>query len=516
MEDEHVVTTMESTSGEGPVPVLRIEGLSKTFPGQQVLFDVDLDVDAGEVHAIVGHNGSGKSTLVKILAGYHRPDDGSQACVAGTEFLLGDPGASHAVGIRFVHQDLGLVPTISVVDNLALGSGFETGRLGKIRWKNEIRRARASLGSLGFDIDVEAPVSTLSIAQRTGVAIARALGHQEDARLLVLDEPTAALPLGETSRLFDIIRGLRDRGIGILLITHHIDEVLDIADRASIFRNGRRVATVARSDLDPDRLVAWIVGRQLEPQEHLAALGHLSHKESLLDVQRMTGGDVVDFTLSVASGEIVGIAGLSGSGRESIAGLLSGRIPRSGSVAIAGETFPGGDPRAAKRAGVALVPGDRASFGVVASMNLRENLTLGDLGRHTRCGRTSKASERCETEEWIKRLGVVTKDGDAPITTLSGGNQQKVLFGRALRLSPRIFVLDDPTAGVDVGAKSEVHAIIEQAAREGAAVVLATTDTDELVRLCDRVVVMRDGRVTRVIQHSEGLDAATIDHAQLV
>ena len=485
--------------------VLHLAGVNKSFSGNQVLFDLDLDVSRGEVHALVGHNGSGKSTLVKILAGYHRPEEVAQASSLGQTFKLGVPGASHIAGIRFVHQDLGLVSTISVVDNLALGSGFETKRSGRINWKNEIRSARSALASLGFEIDVEAQVSTLTLAERTGVAIARTLRQQENVNLLVFDEPTAALPLGEVSRLFGLIRRLRDRNIGILLITHNLEEVLDISDRVSILRNGRRIATVSCEQIDRGQLVKWIVGKEILSKEHAPTVANILHKQSLLEVKEMSGGNVVDFTLSVNSGEIVGITGLSGSGRESVASLLAGRIERKGTVEINGTKVRGGNPRAAKKGKLALVPGDRLRYGLVASMNLRENLTLGDLKPHTRFGRTSSTSERRESSAWINRLGVVTSGTDAIMTTLSGGNQQKVLFARALRLSPKLLVLDDPTAGIDIGAKTEVHTIIKNTALAGAAIILASTDTDELVYLCDRIVIMRDGRVARVISRWEGL-----------
>ncbi len=311
----------------GDQPVLEIYELSKTFPGQLALDSVDLTVRRGEIHALLGQNGSGKSTVIKILAGYHPPDPGADIAVDGQPLRLGVPGAGHELGLRFVHQDLGLVPALNVIDNLALGRAYRTNGFGRISWRAEAEAARIALADLGLHVDPYAPLGSLSVAERSIVAIARAVHDESGAtKVLVLDEPTAALPADEVERLFAVLRRLRERGVGIVLVTHHLDEVLAVADRVTVLRDGRRVATVDRDELDHDRLVELIVGRvvSLAPARSEAA----AQRQPRLTVQHVAGDNVVDFAAEVGHGEVVGVAGLDGSGRESIIPLLTGQRPR--------------------------------------------------------------------------------------------------------------------------------------------------------------------------------------------
>jgi ribose transport system ATP-binding protein len=499
----------------GDQPVLQIYGLSKTFPGQRALDSVDLSVRRGEIHALLGQNGSGKSTVIKILAGYHAPDPGADIAVDGQPLRLGVPGAGHELGLRFVHQDLGLVPTLNVMDNLALGRAYRTNLFGRISWRAEADAARVAVADLGLRLDPYRSLDSLSVAERSIVAIARAVhddtGH---TKVLVLDEPTAALPADEVERLFAVLRRLRERGVGIVLVTHHLDEVLAVADRVTVLRDGRRVATVDRDELDHDRLVELIVGRvvSLAPARSEVA----AQRQPRLTVQHVAGDNVVDFTAEVGHGEVVGVAGLDGSGRESIIPLLTGQRPRyAGRVAVGSSPVPSRDPDRALRAGIAFVPSERARLGLFATMTVRENLTIARLGTLRRHGRVDRGAERSETSRWIERLGVVTAGTEAPIATLSGGNQQKVMIGRSLRLQPQVLLLDEPTQGVDVGARHEVHAIIEAAVAGGMAVLVASTDSDELVRLCHRVLIVRDGRIVRTLHRDHDLTIDELDHAQM-
>ncbi len=494
--------------------LLKIDRLSKTFPGQAALIEVDLEIDAGEVHALVGQNGSGKSTLIKVLAGYHQPDPGATASIADHPLTLGDAHAAAAAGIRFVHQDLGLVGSISTIENLALTAGYRTGRGGRILWKEEVGRAREAMATLGLDdLDVKAPVDSLSAAQKTGVAIARALmGWDGSTRLLVLDEPTATLPGQDVARLFEVIRRLKSTGVSILYVSHHLDEVFALADRVTILRDARRVATVPVGDLDHSGLIELIVGHQIE--ESTASVMSRS-TDPLLDVVGLAGGNVESLDLHVQPGEIVGLAGITGSGREHALALISGQIPRTdGEVKVGERSVASSAPAEALKSGIAFVTSDRAIRGTVGPMSVRENLTLCDLSPYVIGHRLRHTPEKADTRTWIGRLSIKTSSSEAGIGSLSGGNQQKVMFSKALRLAPRVLLLDEPTQGIDVGAKDQIHSLVDEAAANGVAVVVASTDTDELVRLCHRVVVLVEGRVAAELTGSQ-ITAKSIEQIQL-
>ncbi len=507
---------MVGGAGAGGKPVLEITGLSKTFSGQRALAGVDLTVEAGEIHSLLGQNGSGKSTLIKVLAGYHAPDTGCSIRIDGELLRTGVPGAGHDLGLRFVHQDLGLVATLGVLDNLALTRGYRTTRFGRIRWREEKARGRAALADLGLDVDPFRPVASLSQAQRAGVAIARAVHDDEGStKVLVLDEPTAALPADEVEHLFSVLRRLRDAGVAVILVSHHLEEVLAIADRISVLRDGRLVATVPRVDIDHGELVRLIVGRDVPSPTARPPVAAAARADRLV-VHGVSGGGVREISVQVAEGEVVGFAGLDGSGRESVVPLLTGQERRRhGTVLVGTRAVAPGSPADALRAGMAFVPGERDRFGAFATMGVRENLTIARLRDHRRFGRIRVGAEKLEVRDWIDRLQVSTPGVEAPMATLSGGNQQKVVIGRSLRLAPAVLLLEEPTQGVDVGARNEVHSIIEEAVRGGTAVLVASTDTEELVRLCDRVHVMQGGLIVRTLHRDHDLTVDEVDHAQM-
>jgi ribose transport system ATP-binding protein len=482
---------------------LRIQALTKRFDATLALDRVDLDVRAGEVHALVGHNGSGKSTLIKVLAGFHRPDPGSAVTLRGMPMAFGSPTASLAAGLRFVHQDLGLVDTLGTVENLALGVGFETGLGGRIRWAEERRSARRRMHALGYDFDVGRPVGELAAAERTGIAIARALQHGEQARVLVVDEPTAMLPRHEVQVLFDAIARVRRRGVGVIYVSHRLDEVFSIADRVTVLRDGRRVGTFRVRELDEHRLVELMMGGAVASSR--AASGSGAREAGLLAVRGLAGNVLSDVSFAAGGGEVVGVAGLTGSGREELLPLLFGAlVRRAGEVRVAGTTLPSARPSEAIAAGMALVPGDRHRSGSVTSLSVRENLALTDLRRHTtRFGAVRRRAERAETRRWITSLDIRPADPDAPFMSLSGGNQQKVVLAKWLRVGPHVLLLDEPTQGVDVQAKAIIHHLAREAASRGAAVVIASSDDAELCDVCDRVLVIRDGRVAGELREDE-------------
>jgi ribose transport system ATP-binding protein len=499
-------------------PLLTIEHLTKVFPGQVALDDVSLTINAGRTHALVGQNGSGKSTLIKILAGYHQPTGEPTATYFGSEgegapLQLGDGKAAESHGIRFVHQDLGLVDTLTTVENLALGTGFTT-KFGRIDWKGETKRARQALADLGFDdFDVTMPIGTLAPSQKTAVALARALrGWQQDAHLLVLDEPTASLPGADVQRLFEAIRRLKSRGVAILYVSHHLDEVFEIADEVTVLRDGKRITTLDVAELNHDKLIELMIG-------HKVMVGSSSARRIddviRLEVIGMAGGNVECLDLQLHSGEVVGIAGITGSGRESVVPLIAGHVPTtSGTIEINGVATDNYAPRGTVQAGGCYLAADRTAHGVFKYFSVIANTTISDVKRNTKFGRLLHKQERVEATTWIDRLRVKTAGAEAQIGTLSGGNQQKVLFARGLRLRPTVIMLDEPTRGIDIGAKEEIHSLIDQAASDGAAVLVVSTDTDEIVRTANRVLIMRGGRIAAELT---GADITTekIERAQI-
>lgn len=477
---------------------LRIRNLSKTYPAQVALRGVDLDLAPGKVHALLGQNGSGKSTLIKTLAGYHRPDDGAQAWLNGSPFELGSASAAHAAGLRFIHQDLGLVPDLDVIDNLALGGSYE----GYLWLSNraEAAAARTLLEDLGVDLDVNRPLRSLPPAQRTVVAIARALRGGVSANgVLVLDEPTANLPEKEVEILFDVVRTVCAQGTAVLYVTHRLGEVFQIADDVSVLRDGQKVITAPVKQLTHDELVTHIAGR---PLTQLYPSPPAPRKEIMMHVDGVSGDVVRDVSFPVHAGEVLGIAGITGSGREGINRLLFGATPMTaGTVSVSGRPLVRTTPQRSIAAGIAYIPADRRSQSALPEMSVRENVTLVRLGKPL--GWLGYGNERKDVATWLQRLEVTPPDPDRAFKNLSGGNQQKTVLARWLRRGSKVFLLDEPTQGVDVGGKQAIYEALGDAARAGAAIVMASSDAEELAEVCDRVLVMREGRVAAVLAGDE-------------
>lgn len=474
-------------------PVLDARGLSKTFAGQKALDDVDLRLEVGEIRALVGENGSGKSTLVKILAGYHTPDAGGAVTVAGTHLTLGDGVASTELGLCFVHQDLGLVPTLDAVDNLGLGIGYGTRRGRPISWSARRREARTLLDDLGYDIDVTAPVGSLQASERTALAVARAIFNRGDQlRVLVLDEPTANLPGPEVERLFALMRRVRDRGAAVLFLSHHLTEVFEIADSVTVLRDGKHVGTRPVAGLEEDGLVEMMVGQRIDRMRtDVPAPGG----EPIVVVEGLSGSTVANVSFEVRPGEILGIAGITGSGREVIAPMLFGGLPRSGSVSVRNKDLPPRRADLAIRAGVALIPADRVANGLLTGHTVRENLVMARRGDFMRRGFLRKRLETMQTRTWIDRVDVRPPQTEALIGQLSGGNAQKVVVARWLRLAPDVLIVDEPTQGVDIAAAMRIRALLMEVAQNGAAVIVCSTDSEELAQMSTRVLVLDRGRI---------------------
>lgn len=483
------------------VAALVVRGVSKTFGARTVLSSADLTVQDGEIRALLGQNGSGKSTLIKILSGYHEPDPGGEVLVAGEPLAFGSPAASYLLGFRFVHQDLGLIASMSVVDNLALGSSFITRGGRRIDKPAARRRATAALERAGFNIDPEAMISDLTQAQRTGVAIARALNQPkgEIPRVLVLDEPTASLPAEEAAALLASLRGTAASGVAIIYVTHHLDEVFALADTVTVLRDGILVDSVAMQDVNRAQLIHMLIGSELEKDYRQDVPNvELTKAEVSLQVDGLSAGPLRDVSFAAYKDEILGIYGLTGSGRETILGAIFGSVPRlEGTVKVKGREIASGNPDKAVGAGLGYLPADRKARGGMALLSARENLTLLTLPSFQKWFRVNRSAERKLVQDWFERLDIRPR-GEYEMSwgSFSGGNQQKIVLAKWLQIEPDVLLLDEPTQGIDVGAKVAIHSQIRDAAELGTCVVISSTDEEELAAVCTRVLIIQQGRIT--------------------
>ncbi|MGI5129908.1 sugar ABC transporter ATP-binding protein [Pseudonocardia sp. CA-107938] len=486
--------------------VLDVRGLTKTFPGTTALDAVDLEVRAGEIHALVGQNGSGKSTLIKVLAGYHTPDPGSEIRLAG-ESLSHSTGAGRD-RLRFVHQDLGLVLELSAVDNLALRSEFLTSA-GRIRWRAQVARTHELLADFAVDLDVHAPLAAATPVQRTVVAIAAALaGWEGGTGVLVLDEPTAVLPPGEAEHLIEIVRAVRARGTSILYVSHRLDEVLALADRVTVLRGGRVVATRPTAGLGPDTLAALMAGADVDV-DYRAGLPSAAGNPIALTARDVRARHLDGVSLELREGEVLGIAGLPGSGAAEVVPVLAGAVSGAdGEIGLGSATAV--HVSRASRLNLPIVPSDRLRDAVLPSMSVAENLTISILGRLRRGPELSHRRERSAVARWMADVRVQAASDRAGISTLSGGNQQKVVFARCLARDPRVLLLSDPTAGVDPAARQAIYELVAERARAGLAVIVASADVGDLLALCSRVLVLGDGHVLRELAGDDLTEHALI------
>jgi rhamnose transport system ATP-binding protein len=471
-------------------PVLQLTGISKRFGAVQALTDVDLNLFANEVHALVGENGAGKSTLVKILAGIHRPDAGHMK-LNGQELVLTGPAAARHLGIAVIHQHPNLFPDLTVAENVFAGR-LPRNRVRGVDWGELSRTAERLFANLGVKQSVSVPVRGLSVADQQLVEIAKALSL--DARVLVMDEPTASLSSREVERLFAIIRQLRGRGVAILFVDHRMEEVFEIADRVSVLRDGRHVITAPISDLTPADAIRHMVGRRLETlfPKVKATVGEVA-----LEVRGLARRGVFsDVSFQVRHGEILGLAGLVGAGRTEVARVLFG-IDRAdaGEVLVAGKRADITSPKDAMRLGIVYVPEDRHEQGLVLDFSIAANVSLPIVQRLSRLLVVDRAEEAHLAADYSKQLQVRSTGVDQAASGLSGGNQQKVVIAKWLATKPTVLLLDEPTQGVDIGAKAEVHRIISQLAAQGMAIVLISSELLEVLGMADRVVVLHEGRI---------------------
>ena len=480
-----------------------MSGISKRFPGVVALDRVDFHVAAGEIVALVGENGAGKSTLMKILTGIHRADSGEIA-IAGSPVVMHGPADAGRLGIGMIHQELEVIDTIDVAGNVFLGR--EPHRGGPLRLLDRARMeadTERQLARIGAALPPRAIVGQLSTAQKQFVSIARALSM--NARLLVLDEPTASLGSDDAGRLFAVLRDLRAAGTAVVYISHRLREIETLADRAVVLRDGRNAGELQRDGLTRDRLVQLMVGRAVDSgtdRARRAAPADASGTDSGLHIDRVRTGRYpdVEVSLTVNRGEVLGVAGLIGAGRSELAEAICGVGARvAGRVRLDGRPLAIDSPRDAIRAGICLVPEDRRGRGVIGPFSVRENISLPALRAYARFGLVRRSAERTAAATIAKTVTVKAPSLEAAAATLSGGNQQKVVLAKWFDLRPSVIVFDEPTQGVDVGAKAEIHRLIRRLADDGAAVLMISSDLDEIVAESDRVAVMHEGRITGVL-----------------
>lgn len=490
---------------------LTVEGLSKTFAGQRALDDVSTVFPAGEITALLGHNGSGKSTLIKIFAGFYEPDEQREIEVFDQRLTLPiSPREAHEAGLRFMHQDLALIDALTIADNFAFVDHFRTPtEIGPISRRREHRRVAATLAEFGVDEHPGKRVGDLDMTTKTIIGMARAVqdsrGSKDDVRhhVLFLDEPTAALPQEEVERVLEVMGQIRDRGGAVVLVSHRIDEVMRIADRVVVLREGKVVAQRERAGLDPDSLVELIVGGS-SADEGRRAKG--PQEQVTLSVRDLQGPRLRGLDFDVRRGEIVGVAGLVGCGRSELTRILAGaQRADAGTVTLADAPFEPKTPADALRAGVAYVPQDRRGAGCITGMSLQENLSLGRLNTYFKNGWLSLREEKRATRTAIEEFDIRPADPRRLVAYFSGGNQQKAVVSRAVSRNPVLLVLDEPMQGIDIGAKREIAQIVRNLADEGVAVIVGSTDVADLIGLCERVLVLNRGHLAAV---AEGVEVA--------
>ncbi len=500
-----------------PTPVLlQMSGISKTFPGVRALENVDLYVRAGECLALVGENGAGKSTLMKILSGVYEPDEGTIA-IDNKPVIPRNPHHAQQLGVSIIYQEFNLFPNMSIEENIFIGR--EPNRTGFVNRRQLRESAMQFLSQVGVDLDPRAMVRDLSVAQQQMVEIAKALSY--NARIVIMDEPTSALTNTEVAALFKIIRGLKDRGLGIVFVSHRLEEIFEICDRITVLRDGRNAGELDTATSSPDQIVRLMVGRELtdlyskegstaQPNVVLEVRG-LSRRGTQQDHSKVVL-DGVD--LAVHAGEIVGLAGLVGSGRTEVARAIFGADHfDSGEILLDGELAHIGSPAEAIRRGIALAPEDRKLQALVLALAIRENISLPNLGRLSRLGFVKRREECNLAQHYIDALSVRTPSMEQKVINLSGGNQQKVVLAKWLALNPKILIVDEPTRGIDIGAKAEVHSLLSKLAAEGVGILMISSELPEVLGMSDRIYVMREGKIAGVVDREDASEERLMELA---
>ncbi len=480
-----------------PAPLLRISGAYKRFGGVQALNGADLTVDAGEIVGLLGENGAGKSTLVKTLAGLHSLDEGDVE-LDGQTFHQGNARIARDQGIAIIYQEPSLFPDLTLAENVYVGRQPLKG--GRVDWAAMLRDTATLFADLGIDLDPRRPARGLSIADQQMVEIVKALSVE--AKLIIMDEPSAALSAAEVERLMAVARRLRDQGRGVIYISHRLDEVFDVCDSVTIMRDGATIATTAIGEVDTAQIVRWMVGREITDMfpKVAAEVGDV-----VLDVVGLgAAGEFRDITFQVRKGEIVALAGLVGSGRSEVVRAIFGIDPvDAGVIRVLGKEVTGHTPARAMSAGIALVPEDRRLQGLFMPSSIAHNTAITVLGRLRRRLLLRTSSERKVATDWAATLQLKYANIDDPVERLSGGNQQKVVLSKWLATNPRLLIVDEPTRGIDVGTKAEVHRLLSEQAAQGVAVLMVSSDLPEVLGMADRILVMREGRLVAEIARKD-------------
>jgi len=491
-----------------PVPAVRMTGISKSFGGVRALDAVDFEVLAGEVHALLGGNGAGKSTILKVLNGVHVPDAG-EVLVHGQPLSAHTPEGARAAGIAMNFQELSLVPTLTVAENVFLTRETRD-RRGLIDDADSVTRAQAIFDMLEVRVGPRATVADLGAGQKQLTEIAKAIS--QDARVLILDEPSTALAVSDVERLFVFLRKLTARGVAVIYVSHRMDEIARIADRATILRDGRHVITAPMADLPVDVMIEHIVGKRSKGLSDVAR-GDASRGEVLLELRDVTGPHKPEnVSLTLHRGEVLGLAGLLGSGRSALARVIAGVEPAvAGDIRLRGQGVALRRPADAIAHGIALVPEARATQGIIPAQSVADNMVMAVIGRISRRGFVDRDKVRSISDGMIARLSVKTASRDHAVSTLSGGNQQKVVIGKWLATDPDILILDEPTAGIDIGSKAEIIRLVRDLAQAGKGVIVISSELSELLTACDRILVMADGRAHQMLDRSDLDDPSETD-----
>lgn len=479
--------------------ILSVKQIKKSFGGVHALKGVDLTIRKGETHCLAGENGCGKSTIIKVISGFYKPDGGTIE-VDGKNYPVMTPAEAIKAGIQVIYQDFSIFPNLTVIENLAFNQILANKK--KLVNRKEFRRiAEEAVKKINFDVDLDALVETLPVADKQLIAISRAL--LDNAKLIIMDEPTTALTKKEVKRLFEIIAQLKANGVTILFVSHKLDEVFEISDSITIMRNGENVISCPTSEMNEEKFAYYMTGRHFDAAKEDSAARKIG--DPILEVKNFTAPGFDNINFALRSGEILGITGQLGSGRTELSLALSGLLkPTGGEMNLEGKTVHFSNASQAQKAGISLVPEDRLTEGLFLSQSILDNITvtrLDDLG--TSIGYVDRSKVIDESAKWVKEIGVVTKDHTFPVSTLSGGNQQKVVLARALATHPKVLILNGPTVGVDIGAKYDIHNLLKQLASEGVAVIVVSDDAAEIIATCDRALIMQGGCITGELAHDE-------------
>ena len=479
--------------------ILSVKQIKKSFGGVHALKGVDLTIRKGETHCLAGENGCGKSTIIKVISGFYKPDGGTIE-VDGKNYPVMTPAEAIKAGIQVIYQDFSIFPNLTVIENLAFNQVLANKK--KLVNRKEFRRiAEEAVKKINFDVDLDALVETLPVADKQLIAISRAL--LDNAKLIIMDEPTTALTKKEVKRLFEIIAQLKANGVTILFVSHKLDEVFEISDSITIMRNGENVISCPTSEMNEEKFAYYMTGRHFDAQNDDSETRKIG--APVLEVKNFCAPGFEDVNFTLRAGESMGITGQLGSGRTELSLALSGMLkPTAGEMKLEGKPVRFSSASQAQKAGISLVPEDRLTEGLFLPQPIVDNITvtrLDNLG--TSIGYVDGSKVIAESAQWVKDIGVATKDHTFPVSTLSGGNQQKVVLARALATSPKVLILNGPTVGVDIGAKYDIHNLLKKLAADGMAVVVVSDDTAEVIATCDRALIMQKGRITGELAHDE-------------